>query len=55
MTRVFDLPNEVLQQIIDVVDPEDIENFAVSRIRISRLAKKALLQHFQRKKEFGTV
>ena len=46
MPKLLDLPNEILDQIIDDTIPESVEAFAESSTHIYNLARDRLDQHF---------
>ncbi|MCJ1458457.1 hypothetical protein MMC28_008830 [Mycoblastus sanguinarius] len=52
--EVLKFPNEVLLHLIDVVDSEDLESFALCCPRLGELADKRLKQH-RRRKEYYTL
>ncbi|CAF9909910.1 MAG: hypothetical protein ALECFALPRED_006106 [Alectoria fallacina] len=55
MPALFDLPNELLDKIVDQVHPDDIINFSLSRRQIQVLAKNAVSLHLQRKKTYEDI
>lgn len=52
MASLLGLPNEILNQIIDDVPPDDIENFAATCQRLRDLAAAALMIHCERKRKY---
>ncbi|KAF6241332.1 hypothetical protein HO173_000042 [Letharia columbiana] len=55
MPRLLDLPNEILDKIVDQIHPEDIINFSLSRLRIYRVARDAVSLHLERKTTYEDV
>ena len=45
MSHLLDLPNELLDIVVDYVKPHDIENFTLSCKRVHKLARSRLIEH----------
>lgn len=55
MPELLDLPNEILDKIVDQIHPDDIINFSLSRLRIYRVARDAVSLHLERKTTYEDV
>ena len=50
---LFDLPNEVLEEVLRHVCPDDIENFAGTCHLVRKLAAPVLKTHYELKSKYG--
>lgn len=55
MTRFTDLPNEIFHEILGLVLPEDLENFASTCKQISLVSGPFLREHRQLIRQYGTL
>ena len=55
MSQLLDLPNEVLDKIVDQIHPDDIINFSLCRKEIHHLAKDAVSLHLHRERLYKIV
>lgn len=55
MPKIFDLPNEILIEIINLITPEGIEQLTLSCKEIYNVGRDALKMHNRYRKQYGSV